>query len=140
MSASFRKPIRDGDILLVALRWEEWSRRSLRVCYAAHIGGPWPSKGKNHVRCSRQTTTERCVQKIQASSSPSLPDSSAQTERTSSGGVQSLDLALRVLAELARGAGAMNLKDIAHACDMPPSKVHRYLSSFLSTSNFNNRR
>ncbi|MGD1884560.1 MAG: IclR family transcriptional regulator [Paracoccaceae bacterium] len=61
-----------------------------------------------------------------------MADSSAPTERISSGGLQSLDLALGVLAKLARGAGPMSLKDIAHACDMPPSKVHRYLASFLA--------
>lgn len=46
------------------------------------------------------------------------------------GGIQSLDAALRVLAELSARGGAASLSDLARACAMPPSKVHRYLTSF----------
>jgi DNA-binding IclR family transcriptional regulator len=45
-------------------------------------------------------------------------------------GIQALDAALRVLAEMGRLNGPATLSDIARACDMPPSKVHRYLASF----------
>jgi DNA-binding IclR family transcriptional regulator len=47
-----------------------------------------------------------------------------------SNGIQALDAALRVLAEMGRAKGPATLSDIARACDMPPSKVHRYLASF----------
>jgi DNA-binding IclR family transcriptional regulator len=47
-----------------------------------------------------------------------------------SNGIQALDAALRVLAEMGRAKGPTTLSDIARACDMPPSKVHRYLASF----------
>ena len=46
------------------------------------------------------------------------------------GGIQSLDAALRVLAELSACGGRAGLSDLARALSMPPSKVHRYLSSF----------
>lgn len=55
--------------------------------------------------------------------SPKIP-----TEK--SNGIQALDAALRVLAEMGRLNGPATLSDIARACDMPPSKVHRYLASF----------
>jgi DNA-binding IclR family transcriptional regulator len=47
-----------------------------------------------------------------------------------SNGIQALDAALRVLAEMGKAKGPATLSDIARACDMPPSKVHRYLASF----------
>lgn len=47
-----------------------------------------------------------------------------------SGGIQSLDAALRVLAQLSRMPGAAGVSDLARLCDMPVSKVHRYLASF----------
>lgn len=47
-----------------------------------------------------------------------------------SGGVQSLDAALRVLKLLSERDGPMSLSDVARDAGMPPSKVHRYLSSF----------
>ena len=47
-----------------------------------------------------------------------------------SNGIQALDAALRVLTEMGRLSGPATLSDIARACDMPPSKVHRYLASF----------
>ncbi|EKF21013.1 IclR family transcriptional regulator [Nitratireductor pacificus] len=46
-------------------------------------------------------------------------------------GIKSLDAALRVLASLSGQNGPVPLSDIARACKMPPSKVHRYLASFL---------
>jgi DNA-binding IclR family transcriptional regulator len=45
-------------------------------------------------------------------------------------GIQALDAALRVLAEMGQLNGPATLSDIARACDMPPSKVYRYLASF----------
>ncbi|AJE44898.1 IclR family transcriptional regulator [Celeribacter indicus] len=47
-------------------------------------------------------------------------------------GLKSLDTALGVLAFMARCDGPMTLTDIARSCAMPPSKLHRYLSSFVS--------
>lgn len=52
-------------------------------------------------------------------------------EAATSGGIQSLDAALRVLGVMARHEGAITLTDLAREADMPPSKVHRYLASFL---------
>jgi DNA-binding IclR family transcriptional regulator len=53
-------------------------------------------------------------------------------EAGTSGGVQSLDAALRLLRVLSEAGGAASLSDLARRCDMPPSKVHRYLASFLN--------
>lgn len=47
------------------------------------------------------------------------------------GGVQSLDAALRLLALLAGRPGPAALSELAREADMPPSKAHRYLASFL---------
>ncbi|PTA97702.1 MULTISPECIES: IclR family transcriptional regulator [unclassified Sulfitobacter] len=47
-------------------------------------------------------------------------------------GLKSLDTALSVLAHLTRQAGPQTLTDIGRACGMPPSKVHRYLASFVA--------
>lgn len=55
----------------------------------------------------------------------------ASDDSNESGGIQSLDAALRLLAEMRQRAGPASLSDLARACDMPPSKVHRYLASFL---------
>ena len=46
-------------------------------------------------------------------------------------GLKSLDTALGVLALMARFNGPRALSDIARECKMPPSKVHRYLASFV---------
>ena len=46
------------------------------------------------------------------------------------GGIQSLDAALRVLSALATQPGAAGVSELARACGMPVSKVHRYLASF----------
>ncbi|WP_127597144.1 IclR family transcriptional regulator [Nitratireductor alexandrii] len=48
------------------------------------------------------------------------------------GGIQSLDQALRVLVALARRKRAASLSELARDCGMPTSKVHRYLASFLN--------
>lgn len=53
-------------------------------------------------------------------------------DMTSGGGIQSLDAALRVLAVMAQHDSPISLTDLARAADMPPSKVHRYLASFLN--------
>lgn len=54
------------------------------------------------------------------------------TESTGSGqGIKSLDAALRVLDYLRAHDGPSSLTDIARACEMPPSKVHRYLATFI---------
>lgn len=46
-------------------------------------------------------------------------------------GLKSLDTALGVLAFMTRQSGPLTLSDIARGCGMPPSKVHRYLASFI---------
>ncbi|MGD1884561.1 MAG: acyl-CoA thioesterase [Paracoccaceae bacterium] len=38
VNASFRRPVRDGDLLLMDIQWEEWSPRSFRLCYVACMG------------------------------------------------------------------------------------------------------
>lgn len=48
------------------------------------------------------------------------------------GGLTSLDTALRVLAYLAGQNGPLSLSEIGRGCDMPPSKAHRYLASFVA--------
>jgi DNA-binding IclR family transcriptional regulator len=50
----------------------------------------------------------------------------------SGAGLKSLDAALGVLAQMASADGAQSLSDIARACGMPRSKVHRYLASFVA--------
>jgi DNA-binding IclR family transcriptional regulator len=52
-------------------------------------------------------------------------------EERQSGGIQSLDAALYVLNTIASVYDPVTLSDLARACSMPPSKIHRYLSSFL---------
>ena len=48
-------------------------------------------------------------------------------------GIQSIDVGGRLLQALTRSDGAMMLKDLAEAADMPPAKAHAYLVSFLQT-------
>lgn len=55
---------------------------------------------------------------------------SPKTQIEKSNGIQALDAALRVLSEMGLLKGPATLSDIARACEMPPSKVHRYLASF----------
>lgn len=52
-------------------------------------------------------------------------------EGSQSHGLKSLDTALGVLNFLASQKGPLTLTDIARECGMPPSKVHRYLASFV---------
>lgn len=52
-------------------------------------------------------------------------------ENGSGPGLKSLDTALEVLAYMATQPGAQSLSEIGRACGMPPSKVHRYLASFV---------
>jgi len=47
------------------------------------------------------------------------------------GGIQSLNAALRLLQAMASFSGPTTLSDIAKECDMPLSKAHRYLASFI---------
>ncbi|MCP4562782.1 MAG: IclR family transcriptional regulator [Bosea sp.] len=47
------------------------------------------------------------------------------------GGIQSLDTALLVLRAMATLPGSVTLTDLARSVDMPVSKVHRYLASFI---------
>lgn len=46
-------------------------------------------------------------------------------------GIKSLDSALSVLLHLGSLTGPAGLSEIARDCGMPPSKVHRYLASFI---------
>ena len=50
---------------------------------------------------------------------------------TAPGGIQALDAALAVLRVLRSFDGPATLSDIAREAGMPPSKVHRYLASFI---------
>ncbi|MFT6169053.1 MAG: DNA-binding IclR family transcriptional regulator [Celeribacter sp.] len=57
------------------------------------------------------------------------------TDATPQGhGLKSLDAALGVLAFLGQQSGSMSLTEIARGCGMAPSKVHRYLASFVDAS------
>lgn len=47
------------------------------------------------------------------------------------GGIQALDAALVVLRTMASCCGPVSLTDLARTADMPTSKVHRYLASFI---------
>jgi DNA-binding IclR family transcriptional regulator len=52
-------------------------------------------------------------------------------EDSQSNGIKSLDAALRVLALMSSRNVAASLSEIARECYMQPSKVHRYLASFI---------
>lgn len=60
-----------------------------------------------------------------------MRDDSERGSAEAAGGIQSLDAALRMLMTMARMEGAVGLSDLARACDMPASKTHRYLASFI---------
>lgn len=49
------------------------------------------------------------------------------------GGIQSVEVAARILRALADGGGALYLREIAAAAAMPRAKVHRYLKSLART-------
>lgn len=55
------------------------------------------------------------------------PSSTTQDRR----GIQSVEVSAVILSALAQAPGAVSLKDLSQAADMPPSKIHRYLSSFI---------
>lgn len=46
-------------------------------------------------------------------------------------GIQSVEVALRILNEMAKAPGALTLKALADGTGMPASQVHRYLASFV---------
>lgn len=48
------------------------------------------------------------------------------------GGIQSVDIGMTVLKALALAKGPMSLKEIGSACNMAPSKAHRYLHSLVA--------
>ncbi|MFE6365692.1 IclR family transcriptional regulator [Streptomyces sp. NPDC057806] len=56
-------------------------------------------------------------------------DSTAGEPSPARQGIQSVELAMTVLQALEEGRGPMSLTQIAAACGMQPSKVHRYLVS-----------
>lgn len=55
-----------------------------------------------------------------------------QSEKVVGGsrGIQSLDAALQMLGAMVKRRGPISLSELARDCRMPPSKVHRYLTSF----------
>ncbi|SFJ36241.1 IclR family transcriptional regulator [Bradyrhizobium sp. Gha] len=58
-------------------------------------------------------------------------DTDDESGGTAPGGIQALDAALSVLRVLRSFDGPATLSDIAREAGMPPSKVHRYLASFI---------
>ena len=54
----------------------------------------------------------------------------SEPDQAQSGGIQSLDSALRLLRDLAGRPGPTALSELARDCAMPVSKAHRYLASF----------
>lgn len=60
----------------------------------------------------------------------SEPEQTQDQAQGQSGGIQSLDSALRLLRALAARPGPTALSDLARDCAMPVSKAHRYLASF----------
>lgn len=63
-----------------------------------------------------------------------------EKENTRSRGVQSVEVAVSILAALARHGGPMSLNEIARVVDMPAAKAHRYLASFIETGMVHHRR
>jgi len=53
------------------------------------------------------------------------------SKRDATGGIQSLDSALHVLAILSESGRALSLSELSRLCEMPPTKTHRYLASFV---------
>jgi DNA-binding IclR family transcriptional regulator len=49
-------------------------------------------------------------------------------------GIQSVEIASRILAAMAEAGQPLQLKDVARGCDMSAAKVHRYLVSLTRTS------
>jgi DNA-binding IclR family transcriptional regulator len=56
-----------------------------------------------------------------------------QTEgsTTQSTGIQSVEIGMAILNTFVTASGAMSLKQVSQATNMAPSKVHRYLASFV---------
>lgn len=54
-----------------------------------------------------------------------------QSKQDATGGIQSLDAALRVLTILSETGRALSLSELSRLCEMPPTKTHRYLASFV---------
>ncbi|KRB85364.1 hypothetical protein ASE00_00720 [Sphingomonas sp. Root710] len=54
-----------------------------------------------------------------------------QNDRQQSAGIQSVEIGMSVLEAFARSNSAMSLKQVCQDLDMAPSKVHRYLVSFV---------
>ena len=52
-------------------------------------------------------------------------------EKQQSAGIQSVEIGMSVLDAFVRRSSAMSLKQVCQALDMAPSKVHRYLVSFV---------
>lgn len=57
--------------------------------------------------------------------------SASDTAGEPSGGIQSLDAALRLLRVMSGYGRAVSLSELARDCEMPLSKAHRYLASFI---------
>lgn len=63
----------------------------------------------------------------------SEPDIAIENEAKSKRrGIQSLDIGLSVLEAFAVAQGPLTLTDLGQRLDMPPSKLHRYVSSFVN--------
>ena len=58
------------------------------------------------------------------------PATASEAERR---GIQSVEVSAIILSALAGAGGAIPLKQLSEIADMPPSKTHRYLSSFIRT-------
>lgn len=58
-------------------------------------------------------------------------DTDPRPERQQSAGIQSVEIGMSVLEAFARSNSAMSLKQVCQDLDMAPSKVHRYLVSFV---------
>ena len=59
-----------------------------------------------------------------------MTDNDAESEDRQQRAVQSVEVGGRLLLALAAHTGAMTLKDLAAAADLPPSRAHPYLVSF----------
>lgn len=58
-------------------------------------------------------------------------DADEQNDRQQPAGIQSVEIGMSVLEAFARSNSAMSLKQVCQDLDMAPSKVHRYLVSFV---------
>ena len=60
-----------------------------------------------------------------------MAEKSPSTGSAARAGIQSVEVAARLLEALSRSSAAMTLTDLAAAADMPMSKAHRYLVSLV---------